>query len=67
MPVPRVAFYDIETAPTRGWVWRNYEDNLIATDKDWYMLSFAVRWMGEKKIRTYAHAFSNIGLWAASK
>lgn len=51
---PRIAFWDIETAPTRGWVWRNYEDNLIATDKDWYILSFAVKFSDEKKIRTYA-------------
>lgn len=50
---PRIAFWDIETAPTRGWVWRNYEDNLIATDKDWYILSFAVKFSDEKKIRTF--------------
>lgn len=54
MPEPRVAFYDIETAPTRGWVWTNYEANLISTDRDWYILSFAVKWAHEKKIRTYA-------------
>ena len=54
MPEPRVALFDIETAPTRGWVWTNYEANLISTDKDWYMLSFAVQWLGERKIRTYA-------------
>lgn len=54
MPAARVAFIDIETAPTRGWVWTNYEANLISTDKDWYMLSFAVQWMGEKKISTSA-------------
>lgn len=51
---PRIAFWDIETAPTRGWVWTNYEANLISTDRDWYILSFAVKWSDEKKIRTYA-------------
>ena len=45
---------DIETAPTRGWVWTNYEANLIGTDRDWYILSFAVKWAHEKKVRTYA-------------
>ncbi len=54
MSGPRVALFDIETAPTRGWVWTNYEANLIGTDKDWYMLSFAFMWLGEKKITTHA-------------
>lgn len=54
MPEPRIAFFDIETAPTRGWVWKNYEDNLIGTDKDWYILSFAVKWAHQKKVSIYA-------------
>ena len=54
MAEPRIALFDIETAPTRGWVWTNYEANLISTDKDWYMLSFSYKWHGEKKITTYA-------------
>lgn len=44
---PRILFVDIETAPTRGWVWRAYEDNLLKTDHDWYMLSFAYKWAHE--------------------
>jgi hypothetical protein len=51
---PRIAFVDLETAPTRGWVWQNWDADLIRTDKDWYILSFAVKWSDEKKIRTYA-------------
>lgn len=42
-PSPVIVFIDLETAPTRGWVWRNYEDNLIATDRDWYILSFVAK------------------------
>ncbi len=54
MAAPRICWFDIETAPTRGWVWTNYEANLIGTDRDWYILCFSVKWSDEKKIRTYA-------------
>jgi hypothetical protein len=50
----QVLYFDIEHAPTRGWVWRNYESNLIETDKDWYLLSFAYKWAHEKKVHTVA-------------
>jgi uncharacterized protein YprB with RNaseH-like and TPR domain len=47
---PKILFFDIETAPTRGWVWRNYEDNLLKTDQDWYMLSYAYKWADSEDI-----------------
>jgi predicted RNA-binding Zn-ribbon protein involved in translation (DUF1610 family) len=47
--VSRKLFYDIETAPIIGTVWGKYEQNLIWTIKDWYMLMFAYKWEGEKK------------------
>ena len=50
---PKILFWDIETAPTRGWVWRNYEDNLIRTDHDWYMLSFACKWAHSDDIKVF--------------
>lgn len=51
---PKILFFDIETAPVRGWVWRAYEDNLLKTDHDWYMLSFAYKWAHEEEIKVVA-------------
>lgn len=50
----KILFFDIETAPVRGWVWRAYEDNLLKTDKDWYMLSFAYRWAHQDEVKVCA-------------
>lgn len=51
---PQIAFIDIENAPNLGWTWDKYEQNVIAFQTPWYMLSFAVKWMGEKKVHTHA-------------
>jgi len=51
---PKIAFFDIETAPTRAYVWENYDTNVIRTDRDWYMLSFAVKWSHKKSVQTVA-------------
>lgn len=46
---PKVLVYDIETAPTLAWVWSNFKTNIIATEQDWYVLSFAYKWLGEEE------------------
>lgn len=51
---PRVLLYDIETAPTLGWMWRVYQADAIAVERSWYMLSFAYKWLGDKKVQTHA-------------
>jgi len=48
----RIVFIDIETAPSLGWVWAKWETNVIDFKKDWYLLSFAYKVMGEKKVVT---------------
>ncbi len=47
---PRILLYDIETAPALAWVWQNFKTNVIATEQDWYMLSFAYKWWGQEEI-----------------
>jgi hypothetical protein len=54
LPTPPIAFLDIETAPCLGWVWQKWEADVIEFKAQWYILSFAVKWFGEKKVRTYA-------------
>ncbi len=46
----RIVFIDIETAPSLGWVWGKWEQNVIDFKADWYMLSFAWKWLGEKSV-----------------
>lgn len=37
-----------------GWAWGMYEQNLIDLSKSWYILCFAYKWHGEKKVHTAA-------------
>ena len=46
----KLLFVDIETAPSLGWVWAKWETNVIDFKSDWYVLSFAYKWAGEKKV-----------------
>lgn len=49
----KVLLFDIETAPSLGWVWEKWETNVIDFEEDWYMLCFAAKWLGGK-MSTYA-------------
>lgn len=49
----KILFLDIETAPNLGYVWGMWEQNVIDFKKNWYMLSFAYKWQGEKKVTTH--------------
>ncbi len=54
---PRVIFYDIETAPSLGYyydLWK--EGNIVSTVEPWFMLSFAYKVQGEKKIHYHCLA-----------
>lgn len=50
----KILFLDIETAPSLGWVWGKWEQNVIDFKKDWYMLSFAYKWAHEDKVQVKA-------------
>lgn len=52
---PRILVYDIETAPMLAHVWRMWDNNvgLNQIQEDWYMLSFAAKWLGEEEIFYY--------------
>lgn len=51
-PGPRVLFLDIETAPIDGYVWDLWNNNvsLDQIEKDWYILSWAAKWLGEEDV-----------------
>lgn len=52
---PRILVYDIETAPMLAHVWRMWDNNvgLNQIQEDWYILSFAAKWLGEEEIFYY--------------
>lgn len=50
----RVLILDIETAPNVVYTWGRYEQNAIDVVEDWYIMSFSAKWLGEKKVTTYA-------------
>lgn len=63
---PRVCFWDIETAPSRGAyfdLWK--EGNIVWEETPWYMLSFAYKWAGESKVHT--HALPDFPLYGRDK
>lgn len=51
---PRILLIDIETSPNLGYTWGKWEQNVIENVKDWYILSFAYKWLGEKKINYFS-------------
>jgi len=52
---PRIAFYDLENAPSLGWYYDRWkEGNIVADEQDWFMLSFAWQWAGKEKVHCRA-------------
>lgn len=50
----RILLFDIETAPNVSYTWGKYEQNVIEFQKEWYMLSFAYKWLGDKRVKAYS-------------
>lgn len=50
--LPRVLILDIETAPMVGFVWSLFDQNvpLNMLVKDWFVLSWSAKWLGEDKV-----------------
>lgn len=51
---PRCCFIDIETAPILGYTWQLYDANVIHVVEPTYILCYAIKWMGQKQIKTRA-------------
>lgn len=46
----RILLWDIETSPSLGWVWEKWDTNVLSFEADWYILSVAWKWLGEKTV-----------------
>ncbi len=51
---PKILLFDLETAPSLGWVWEKYETNVLDFKAEWYLLCFAAKWLDGNKV--FAHA-----------
>lgn len=55
MPIarsPRIAFFDIETAPILGYTWEMFEANVFHVVQPTYMLCYSIKMADSKKIKT---------------
>lgn len=52
MAKPKILILDIETAPILAHVWRTFKENvgLNQINHDWYILSFAAKWLGATRV-----------------
>lgn len=46
---PKILFFDIETSPNLAYVWGKYEQDIIAFEDEWQILSVAWKWAGDNK------------------
>ena len=53
---PKILHIDIETAPMLSWHWGLFKQNIAIGQihQDWYMLCWAAKWHGKKKIFKHA-------------
>lgn len=45
-----VLVFDLETSPNLGYVWQAWQQDVIRFKDEWDLLSFAYKWLGEKKV-----------------
>ena len=50
--MPKVLFFDIETAPNLAYVWGQWEQNVIQHKREWYVLCISYKWEGERGAHT---------------
>lgn len=48
----KLLFFDIETSPILGYVWKLWDNNISLNQihTDWHILSWAAKWLGEKRV-----------------
>ena len=50
----KILLFDIETSPLISYTWGLWDQNVVEVKKDWYILSFAYKWLGESKVTVKA-------------
>lgn len=62
---PKILLFDIETMANLVYVWGKYEQDVIAYKRHWYMLSFAYKWLDDKK--TFCLSLPDFSLYKKEK
>lgn len=47
----RVLVYDIESSPNLGYTWGKWDQDVIQFEREWEILCFAYKWLGEPEVR----------------
>lgn len=47
----KILLYDIETAPIVSYTWGIWEQDVIEVKEEWYILSVAYKWLGDKRTK----------------
>ena len=50
----KVLLIDIETSPNLGYCWGKYEQDIIKFEKEWSIISFSYKWLGDKETTVLA-------------
>lgn len=52
MAEPKVLLFDVETSPIEAYVWGLWDQNIGINQikKDWYIMSWAAKWLGQKTV-----------------
>lgn len=51
MAKPKILFFDIETSPNLAYIWGKYEQDAIAFESEWQILSVAWKWQGDTEVK----------------
>jgi len=52
MKKPRILILDVETAPNKGYIWSLWNEvrSMSFIEKDWFIMCWSAKWLGENKI-----------------
>lgn len=54
MAKAKVLVFDIETSPNLGYIWGKWQQDVIRFEREWYVLCFGYKWLGERKTNVVA-------------
>lgn len=52
--MPKILLLDIENSPNLAYVWGKYQQDAIKFEREWYILSYAFKWLNETKVQAKA-------------
>ena len=62
----KILIFDIENSPNISYTWGKYEQDVIDFKQEWFMLSFAYKWLG-KKDTTHSYCLADFDKYKKDK